>query len=68
MILMPNLLVNGKRFLLLVSTIVLVGFLYYYHIFLIYNKNALIVGVAKVMMGFAMAVFGGYLYYVLEKR
>lgn len=67
-VLMPNLLINGKGFLLLILTILLAGFLYYYHVFLVYNEGALIVGIARVMIDFAMAVVGGYLYYILEKR
>lgn len=67
-ILIPNLLINGKRLLLLVFTVVLAGFLYYYHIFLVYNEGALIVGAARAMIDFCMAIVGGYLYYILEKR
>lgn len=67
-ILIPNLLINGKRFLLLILTILLAGFLYYYHVFLVYDEGALIVGIARAVIDFAMAAVGGYLYYILEKR
>ncbi len=69
-ILIPNLLINGKRFLLLILTILLAGFLYYYHVFLVYvyDEGALIVGIARAVIDFAMAAVGGYLYYILKKR
>lgn len=67
-VLMPNLLESGKRFLLLISTIMLVGFLYYYHVFLVYDKHALIAGIDRVVIDCTMAGIGGYLYYFLQKK